>query len=136
MPLCCVDAVFKFEKKVYLFKRAYEPAKNEWWVIGGRILKGERLNDAVIRKAKEEIGIDVKIKSFIGVYENFFSTSRFDTKKKTGTHAISICFLVEPKEKNFELKFNEEYTDYKILTDIDKKLNTYVQTVLRDSGAI
>lgn len=136
MPICCVDAVFKVGKKVYLFKRAYDPAKNEWWVIGGRILKGEYLNDAVIRKVKEEIGVDVKIVSIIGVYENFFRTNRFDTKKKNGTHSISICFLVEPKKKNFKLNFNEEYTDCKILTKIDKNLHPYVQTVLRDSVAI
>ncbi len=135
MPICCVDAVFKAGEKVFLFKRAYEPAKDEWWVIGGRILKGERLNDAVIRKVKEEVGVDVKIVCMIGIYETFFKTSRFNTNnKKNGTHSISICFLVKPKNQNFKFNLNDEYTDCKIITKNDKKLHPYVQTVLRDCG--
>lgn len=137
MPICCVDMVFNAGKKVYLFKRAYEPAKNEYWLIGGRILKGESLKDAVIRKAKEEVGVDVKITRRIGVYESFFKISRFDTKKKKyGAHAISICFLVQPKNKDFKLSLNDEYSDYKIIANNDKKekynLHPYVQAVLRD----
>ena len=134
MPVCCVDAVLKVGEKVFLFKRAYEPAKNKWWLIGGRILKGERLNDAVIRKIKEEISVDAKIISRVGVYENFFRVSRFGKKEKRGTHNISICFLVKPKKKNFKLNLNEEYTDYRTITKIDKNLHPYVQTVLRDCG--
>lgn len=135
MPICCVDAVFNVGKKVYLFKRTYEPAKNEYWLIGGRILKGESLKDSVIRKAKEEVGVDVEIIRMVGLYENFFKISRFDTKKKKyGAHAISVCFLVEPKNKDFKLSFNDEYFDYKIITKNDKNLHPYIQAVLRDSG--
>jgi colanic acid biosynthesis protein WcaH len=137
MPICCVDIVFKVDKKVYLFKRAYEPAKNKWWLIGGRVLKGESLREAVIRKVKEEVGIDVKILKKIGVYETFFYTNRFDTKKKkSGTHSISICFVVEPKNRNFTFKLNEEYLKYKIIKSIYKNLNPYVIKVLRDSEVI
>lgn len=137
MPICCVDIVFKVGKEVYLFKRAHQPAKNEWWLIGGRILKGERLKDAVLRKAKEEIGVDAKILKVIGVYETFFPESRFNTKtKKIDTHSISICFVIEPKHKNFNLKLNEEYICYKKITEIDGNLYPYVKMVLRDSGAI
>ena len=137
MPICCVDIVLKDSNKIYLFKRAYEPAKNEWWLIGGRILKDEHLNEAVIRKAKEEIGVDVKILKMIGLYETFFPNSKFDTKKKiTSVHSISICFLVELKHKNFKLKLNEEYTAYKKITKIDENLHPYIKTVLRASGVI
>ena len=137
MPICCVDMVFWSKGKVFLFKRAYAPAKNKWWIIGGRILKGERLKDAVARKAKEEIGVDIKIRKIIGVYEAFFGTNRFDTKaKKSGAHSISICFLVEPKRKNFKLRLNDEYKDYKAINKIDKNLHPLIQTMLKDSRAI
>ncbi|MBI2559335.1 NUDIX hydrolase [Candidatus Woesearchaeota archaeon] len=136
MPICCVDIVFKSGKKVYLFKRAYEPAKNEWWVVGGRVLKGEKLGNAARRKIKEEIGVDAKIESVIGVYETFLKANRFDTKDKSGIHSISVCFLAEPKKKNFRLKLNEEYTGWKTIEKIDKNLHPYIQSVLRDSGAI
>lgn len=137
MPICCVDLVFLSEGKVYLFKRAYAPAKNKWWIIGGRILKGEKIKEAVLRKAKEEISVDIKIRKIIGVYEAFFGTNRFDTKaKKSGSHSISICFLVEPKRKNFKLRLNDEYKDFKAINKIDKNLHPLIQTVLKDSGAI
>jgi len=135
MPICCVDIVFNVGKKTYLFKRAYEPAKDEYWLIGGRILKGESLKTAAIRKAKEEVGVDVEIIRMIGLYENFFKISRFDTKKERyGAHAISICFLAKPKNKDFKLSLNDEYSDHKIITKNDKNLHPYVQAVLRDSG--
>src|SRR3989338_1307261 len=137
MPICCVDLVFWSQGKVYLFKRAYAPAKNKWWIIGGRILKGEKLKAAVARKAKEEVGVEIKIKKFIGVYEAFFGTSRFDTKaKKSGSHSISLCFLVEPKNKNFKLRLNSEYKGYKAINKIDRGLHPLMQKVLEDSGVM
>lgn len=137
MPMCCVDIIFKVNDKVYLFKRSYQPAKNVWWLVGGRILKGERLKDAAIRKVKEEIGVDVRIQKMVGIYENFFATSRFNLKnRKIGTHTISICFLAEPKHKGIKLKLNEEYTDYKLINRIGRNLHPYIQTALKDSGVL
>lgn len=137
MPICCVDIIFKVGKKVYLFKRRYEPAKNKWWLIGGRVLKGESLKNAAIRKVKEEIGVDARILKNVGTYEAFFATTRFDEKhKKSGAHSIVVCFVVEPKKKKFVLKLNEEHSKYKTIENIDKKLHPYVKTVLRDSGAL
>lgn len=135
MPICCVDAIFKSGNKVFLFKRAYEPAKNKWWLIGGRILKGESLRGAVIRKVKEEAGVDVRILKMIGVYETFFPISRFDSNNsKKGTHTISICFVVEPKKNNFKFRLNEEYSGYKTITKLNKNLHPYIKKVLMDSG--
>ena len=134
MPICCVDAVFKSGKDVYLFKRAYEPAKDKWWIIGGRILKGETLKKAMLRKAKEEIGIDAKIVKQIGVYETFMKKTRFDKgKKKLGSHSIAVCYVIEPKRKNFKLKLNEEYKGYKIIKRINNNLHPYIKKLLKDS---
>ena len=120
--------------KVYLFKRAYNPAKGKWWIVGGRILKGEKMEDAAARKAKEEIGVEVKIKKMIGVYEAFFSASRFDTRtQKHGAHSISICFLAEPKSRNFKFRLNDEYSGYKAISRIERKLDPMIRKVLIDS---
>ena len=54
MPVCCVDVIIANDKKALLVYRKDEPAKNKWWVVGGRILKNEKLEDAVIRKVLEE----------------------------------------------------------------------------------
>jgi len=138
MPICCVDMILKVGSKVILFKRAYEPAKNEWWLIGGRVNKWEKLRDAAIRKAKEEVGIDVKIIKTVGTYEIFFPVNRFDAKnikkEEKGTHTIAICFIVKPKKKDFKLKLNNEYTRYKAITKIENNFHPYIKTALKDSG--
>jgi len=135
VPICCVDAVFKAGVKVFLFKRTYEPAKNEWWFVGGRVLKNESFRNAVLRKVKEEVGVEVDILRMIGVYETFFDRSRFDTKKrKVSTHSINVCFVVEPKDKEFKFRLNEEYGSYRTITEIDKNFHPYIKKVLRDSG--
>ena len=132
MPVFCVDVIFKSKNKVYLFKRSYQPAKNKWWIVGGRVLKGERLRDAAIRKAKEEIGVDVKIQKMVGTYELFLQPGYFNSKK--GAHTISVCFLAQPKDKNFTLNLNEEYTGYRLISRISRNLHPYIQKVLKDSG--
>ena len=73
MPIPCVDLVFKSGNDVYLFKRSYEPAKNEWWLVGGRINRWETFEEAAVRKAKEEIGVDVKIIKIIGMVDDVAS---------------------------------------------------------------
>lgn len=135
MPIPCVDVVLKSGNKVFLFKRSYEPAKGKWWLIGGRILRGETFREAAARKAREEIGVDVKVGKMIGAYEEFFSRSRFDLSQgKKGTHTLSICFVAEPKKKNFKLKFNEEYDGCKKISKIENKFDPYIKKVLEDSG--
>ncbi len=140
MPIPCVDLVFKSGNDIYLFKRSYEPAKDEWWLAGGRIKRGETFKQAAIRKAKEEIGVDVKIIKQIGTYEIFFPVNRFDAKdiktKQKGTHTIAIGFLIEPKEKSFKFNLNEEYKGCKIIKRIDDSLHPYVRRVLKDSKVI
>lgn len=140
MPIPCVDVVFKAGSKVFLFMRAYEPAKGKWWLVGGRILRNETFEQAVIRKMKEEIGVDAKVGRMIGTYEEFFANSRFDNESgktgngKTGTHTLSICFVAEPKNRNFKLRLNDEYDGYRTIDRIEENLEPYIKNVLKDSG--
>ena len=46
LPIYCVDIIIKNDQEEYLLiKRNNEPKKGEWWVIGGRVLKGETTKD-------------------------------------------------------------------------------------------
>lgn len=49
MPQVCVEVVVERDGGVLLAKRANEPAQEEWFWPGGRLLKGEKLDDAVNR---------------------------------------------------------------------------------------
>ncbi len=72
MPIFCIDFILYHNNKVLLTKRTQEPAKDQLWIQGGRVLKNERFKDAVQRLAKRELGIEVEIIKEIGTYEVFF----------------------------------------------------------------
>ena len=74
MPLPCVDLIIRrpADGKILLTKRTVYPAKGKWWVPGGRVYKGEKLYDAVDRKAREEVGLSVRQVRCLGPVEFFF----------------------------------------------------------------
>lgn len=78
VPRLCVEVIIQNNKKeVLLTERNIEPLKGQWHIPGGTVLKNERLEDAVKRVAKEELGVTIKIGRMIGVIEynlkNYFS---------------------------------------------------------------
>ena len=54
MPIACVDVVIFHNNSVLMVKRKDEPAKGEWWIPGGRVVKGEMLKETAYRKAVED----------------------------------------------------------------------------------
>lgn len=61
MPIPCVDLVVMDKAgRILLLKRKNEPASNQWWFPGGRVLFGELRSDAARRKIKEECGLFMK----------------------------------------------------------------------------
>ncbi len=102
MPIVCVDCLVVNAKGEYLLvKRNNEPLKDEYWVPGGRLLKNERLLDAVQRKMREEIGIEVEIVKCCGFFEEFFERSAEDAEN--GVHSISFLYLVKPRSDTIRL---------------------------------
>ncbi|CDK39319.1 NUDIX domain-containing protein [Halorubrum sp. AJ67] len=78
VPLVSVDLVVEHDGGVLLGKRENEPAKGEWFVSGGTVLKNESRTDAVHRVAKEELGEPVVIDKCLGTYEHFYDTSEIE----------------------------------------------------------
>ncbi len=132
-PMCAVDFVLVYNNKVLLAYRTNEPAKDQWWLPGGRLYKNERLEDAIRRKAYEEVGIKVDIEKKIGCYEVMFKESPFKNIK-SGLHYIAICYLVKPLNDNVEIKLDSQHLKHKWIDKIERTLHPYVKTVLKDSG--
>lgn len=102
IPILCVDAIIRNDKGEYLLvKRTNEPLKGEWWVPGGRVFKGELLEDAVKRKVKGELGIDIKVLHPAGYYEDQFAKNPLNVK--SGLHTLGIAFFAEPMDLNITL---------------------------------
>jgi colanic acid biosynthesis protein WcaH len=91
LPILCVDIMIQNPEGEYLLiKRVNEPLKGQWWVIGGRVFKGETLKEAAIRKVREEVGLHIRDLKLVGYYEDTKEKSPFGLS--TPQHSVSVVF--------------------------------------------
>jgi ADP-ribose pyrophosphatase YjhB (NUDIX family) len=55
-------------KRIVLVKRAIEPGYGKWVFPGGYVDRGEEVQRAAVREAREEAGLDVRIDRLINIY--------------------------------------------------------------------
>ncbi|MBP1911130.1 NUDIX domain-containing protein [Thermococcus stetteri] len=88
-----VDAVIVYNNGVVLIKRKNEPFKDHYALPGGFVEYGETVEEALLREAKEETGLDVRPVKLVGVY------SKPDRDPRG--HTVTVAFLCigegEPK---------------------------------------
>ena len=130
MPICCIDLIVVKDNKVLLVKRKNKPAQGVYWFPGGRLYKNETFQEAVKRKAKQEIGVNVKIIKQLGAFETIFPDSNIN--EKINTHSINTTFIVSPLSEN--IKLDPQSTDFKWISKIEKYLPEYIQNLLKLSG--
>jgi len=128
LPILCVDVVIRNARGEYLLiKRANQPRKGEWWVIGGRLLKGETLVEAAIRKVREETSLTVQAVHPIGYYEAVSQENPFGLAPRL--HAVSVVFLtvvdhhqpIRLDDQSMDWKYSEELpADFHIKSFGDK----------------
>lgn len=53
---------------IVLLQRAIEPGYGKWVFPGGYVDRGETVEDAAIREAREEVNLEVRLVSLLGVY--------------------------------------------------------------------
>lgn len=97
-PALAVDAIVVKNGKILLIRRANEPFKGKWALVGGFVEYGETTENAVKREVEEETGMKVEVKELLGVYS--------EPKRDPRGHVVSICYIVESKSN--EIKINEE----------------------------
>lgn len=118
LPVLCVDVLLQNSAGEYLLvKRANEPLKGQWWVIGGRVLKGETLEQAAIRKVEEELGLKVNSVEPIGYYEDVSETNRFELS--TPLHSVSIVFSAVVDDSQ-QVKLDSQSSDWKYFPKMTK----------------
>lgn len=79
MPRPCVDILLTYQGKFLLLHRQIAPYRGSWALPGGSILKGETVEQAAIRKVKEEVGIDLEESMLeLAGTTTFFSKPRQD----------------------------------------------------------
>ena len=99
-PLVSIDLIARNAKgEVLLGLRSNEPAKNYWFVPGGRIRKNELIADAFERIARSELGIESAIGNakFLGVFEHLYQANYF-AEQEFGTHYVVLGHEIELQE--------------------------------------
>jgi ADP-ribose pyrophosphatase YjhB (NUDIX family) len=68
-PKLAVGAiVIDDEGRIVLVKRAIEPGYGKWVFPGGYVDRGEEVQLAAVREAREETGLDVRIERLLNIY--------------------------------------------------------------------
>jgi ADP-ribose pyrophosphatase YjhB (NUDIX family) len=88
-PYLTVDAIIEIDGGIILVKRKNPPPG--WAIPGGFVDYGESLEDAVIREAKEETGLDIKLVRQFHTYS--------DPKRDPRHHTVSTIFIARASGK-------------------------------------
>ena len=94
------------ENQIVLVKRNFYPYKDCWALPGGIVEYGETVENAAIREAKEETGLNVRLEKLVGVYS--------DPKRDPRGHFVSVCYLCKPMGGT--MKISEETKEVKAFT--------------------
>ena len=63
------DGVVALGGEVVLLERDHPPEKGRWVLPGGMVERGETARTACAREVHEEVGLDVRPVSFVGLYD-------------------------------------------------------------------
>jgi 8-oxo-dGTP pyrophosphatase MutT (NUDIX family) len=114
LVICCADAVILHQGLWLIAKRAWEPHP-DWWVIGGRMRKGELIEQALRRNLQRELRLDIsedRLQNIIGYYSQIWDTRAWEPAAN-GCHTFSITTAVHlSAEEKAHIRLNEEYVDY------------------------
>ena len=106
MPIPAIDLLlFSKTKGLLMGKRINKPARNFYFVPGGRVFKNETRNSAIKRISSQELGISINSKdcTSIGIYDHFYEESIWENTDIT-SHYIVEALLIRVDIN--EIKFN------------------------------
>jgi len=83
-PSLTVDIIILVKDKIVLIKRLNPPYQGTWALPGGFVDIGETVEEAAVREALEETGLDVELKEMVGVFS--------DPERDPRGHTVTICF--------------------------------------------
>ena len=116
----CVDVIILKNNSVLLTKRTQNPHKGSWHIPGSIIRKNETMKQAVKRAAKNELNLDVKIKKYIGAYENL-NAYRHDI-----SHGFIVTIISGKIKTDFQTK------ELKFFKKIPKNIISHLKKMIRD----
>lgn len=102
-PLIAIDFIINYKDKYLVGKRINQPAKDFLFVPGGRILKDEKINDAIIRLTNQELGIKICLENLVfhKIAEHHYNNNYFNDNFTT--HYICLSYKYQLNENEFNL---------------------------------
>ncbi|MBL0711392.1 MAG: GDP-mannose mannosyl hydrolase [Colwellia sp.] len=113
-PLVSIDLVVKNKQgQALLGQRLNRPAKDFWFVPGGRVLKDESLADAFKRLTIEELGQAFLIEqaTLLGAFDHFYHDNVFGDA--FSTHYVAIAYVITLNSNLEQLPLNIQHGSYK-----------------------
>lgn len=103
-PQLCVGAVAVRAGHLLLVQRATDPGQGLWSLPGGRVERGEAMQEAVVREVREETGVDVLCEQLVGWVEriddahhfvifDFAATAMGEATPRAGTDAAAARWV-------------------------------------------
>jgi colanic acid biosynthesis protein WcaH len=135
-PLVSIDLIVKNSRdEILLGLRKNEPARDYWFVPGGRILKDERISQAFERITQEELGIKIAYEKaeLLGVFEHLY-TNNFTQKDDFTTHYVVLAHQINISQDLIQPP-KTQHQEYKWLNrasiDSDEKVHPYTKAYFR-----
>jgi len=132
MPQACVELVLEDEPGVLLAKRAIDP--EIWFVPGSRLYKGEGLEAAARRVAREELDVEVRLLDRVGTYAHFWAESAVEGSPSR--HTVNVVFHATPAADEYEISLDDQHSEYRFVSTIEPGLHEYVRRYLRASDLL
>ena len=130
MPVICLDIVLIKKSRILLLMRENYPAKNQWWFPGGRIYKGETIEQAATRIALNEVALEAKFIDVSGFEETYFEKQgemQFDI------HTINLTADMELLEDK-EPFLDGNHSSYMWASHNDINFHDAVRNILAKKG--
>ena len=142
VPIYAIDLIIFFKNgKLLMGKRINNPAKNYFFVPGGRILKDESRKEAFKRITKQEIGLecDIDKSKFLGIYEHFYSNSKWNEKRISTHYIVEARFLEFQRYEKSNFNLTNQHSSFKLI-DLknydDKNIHHYSLIYINEAKRI
>ncbi|PKG82541.1 GDP-mannose mannosyl hydrolase [Colwellia sp. 75C3] len=113
-PLVSIDlVVINKQGQALLGERLNRPAKDFWFVPGGRILKDEAMADAFKRLTKDELGTEYSIEQaeLLGPFDHFYTDNVFGDE--FSTHYVAIAYILKLDQELDNLPMDIQHNGYR-----------------------
>ena len=138
VPIYAIDLVIFFnDRKLLMGKRINNPAKGYFFVPGGRIFKNESRKEAFKRITKQEIGrtFDINKSKFLGIYEHFYSNSKWNETSISTHYIVEARFLEFQRYEKNHFNLTNQHSSFELIdlrNNDDKNIHHYSFSYIKE----